>query len=134
MLNPSTADSDNDDPTIRRCMGFAKDWGFGGVLVGNLYAFRSTDKKNLRLVKDPVGHGNLEYITFLRSLSTKVICAWGSYTGPGSKVYHQLKVEADNNSLELFCHSITTTASQSTLYTCPQIRSTAIGIHLITMI
>lgn len=41
MLNPSTADAHIDDPTIRRCIGFAKSWGYGGILVGNLYAFRA---------------------------------------------------------------------------------------------
>lgn len=42
MLTPSTADADTDDPTIRRCIGFAKSSGFGGLYVGNLFAYRST--------------------------------------------------------------------------------------------
>jgi hypothetical protein len=47
MLNPSTADADVDDPTIRRVINFAKSWNYGGVYVVNLYAFRSTDPKGL---------------------------------------------------------------------------------------
>ena len=47
MHNPSTADSLLDDPTIRRCIGFAKSWGYGGIYVGNLYSYRATDPKEL---------------------------------------------------------------------------------------
>ena len=48
MLNPSTADADKDDPTIRRCIGFAKAWGHGGIHVVNLFAFRATFTKSLK--------------------------------------------------------------------------------------
>lgn len=48
MLNPSTADADSDDPTITRFIGFAKAWGFGGLMVGNLWAYRATDPKKLK--------------------------------------------------------------------------------------
>jgi hypothetical protein len=47
MHNPSTADAEQDDPTIRRCIGFAKTWGYGGIYVGNLFPFRATDPKEL---------------------------------------------------------------------------------------
>ena len=45
MLNPSTADAQQDDPTIRRCMDFAKRWGFGGIEACNLFDWRATDPK-----------------------------------------------------------------------------------------
>lgn len=47
MLNPSTADGTKDDPTIRRCKGFAKDWGYGRLVIVNLYAFRATEPKDM---------------------------------------------------------------------------------------
>jgi hypothetical protein len=78
MLNPSTADADIDDPTIRRVIQFSKSWGYGGVFVGNLYAFRSTDPKILRNVDDPVGSENIENIIQLLRQTDKVIYAWGN--------------------------------------------------------
>ena len=58
MLNPSTADWQLDDPTIRRCMGFARDNGFGGIVVVNLFAFRATDPKLMKSAAAPVGADN----------------------------------------------------------------------------
>ena len=45
-LNPSTATETKNDPTIRRCMGYAKDWGYGGYIMGNIFAFRSSDRRS----------------------------------------------------------------------------------------
>jgi hypothetical protein len=57
-LNPSTADETEDDPTIRRCIRFAKDWGYGGILMMNAYAYRSTAPRGLKQVTDPIGPRN----------------------------------------------------------------------------
>lgn len=57
MHNPSTADGNDDDPTIRRCINFAKAWGYGGMYVGNIFPYRATDPKELR---------DVEYITMAR--------------------------------------------------------------------
>ena len=78
MLNPSTADEFVEDPTIRRVVTYAKDWGYGGVYVGNLYAFRSTDPKGLKSITDPVGPENITHIQTLISVVDKVIYAWGN--------------------------------------------------------
>jgi hypothetical protein len=78
MLNPSTADDFVDDPTIRRVINYANTWGYGGVYVGNLYAFRSTDPKGLNSVDDPIGPENITNIQMLIGLVDKIIYAWGN--------------------------------------------------------
>lgn len=79
MLNPSTADDVMDDPTIRRCMAFSKSWGYGNMLVVNLFALRATDPKALREDSDPVGSENDAAIAEAVLGSAAVICAWGSH-------------------------------------------------------
>jgi hypothetical protein len=75
-LNPSTADETKDDPTIRRCIQFAKDWGHDSLTMLNLFAFRSTDPMALREAQDPVGPENDEFIRALCECS-RVLAAWG---------------------------------------------------------
>lgn len=77
MLNPSTADADKDDATIRRCMGFAKRWGFGGIVVANIFGLRSTNPKMLKLAEDPIGPKNDEALVAAVAHQPLVICAWG---------------------------------------------------------
>lgn len=79
MLNPSTADDEHDDPTIRRCMGFADAWGYRGIIVLNLFAFRATDPAGLLYTDDPIGPDNDATIreTLDSSLTDIVVCAWG---------------------------------------------------------
>ena len=81
MLNPSVADADIDDPTIRKCVGFAKSWGFGELVVTNLFAWRSTDPKALKWVVDPVGPFNDWYLVDTARRSERVVCGWGTH-GP----------------------------------------------------
>lgn len=80
MLNPSTADAETDDPTIRRCMGFARDLGFGGISVANLYAYRATKPADLWRASDPVGPLNDATLTALFESPAvgMVVAAWGS--------------------------------------------------------
>ena len=78
-LNPSTADGDADDPTVRRCVGFARTLGFSGLLVGNLFALRSTSPSQLSVANDPVGPENDRWLGELQARSTLVVAAWGNY-------------------------------------------------------
>jgi hypothetical protein len=80
-LNPSTADETNDDPTIRKCVGFAKRWGFGAVDVVNLFALRSTDPAGLLADEDPVGRRNRHHLTQAFKDARRIVWAWGSH-GP----------------------------------------------------
>ena len=77
MLNPSTADETHDDPTIRRCISFAKREGMGGLLVGNLFAVRATDPKDMRAHADPIGPRNDEALSELHGQAGITIAAWG---------------------------------------------------------
>lgn len=79
MLNPSTADSNADDPTIRKCIGFAKRIGHGAIEVVNLYAFRATKPADLRAAGWPKGPENDRHILDACRGAAKVICAWGSH-------------------------------------------------------
>lgn len=78
MLNPSTADDEIDDRTIGRCIGFSKSWGLDGLIVGNLYALRSTDPKALASAADPVGPGNDKALYDAATLADVIVCGWGS--------------------------------------------------------
>lgn len=82
MLNPSTADATVDDPTIRRCRGFAERWGCNGIVVVNLYALRSTSPRALWSHADPVGPINDHYIRAAVRDSEGVVCAWGANAKP----------------------------------------------------
>lgn len=77
-LNPSTADATLDDPTIRRCVRFARDWGAGALYMVNLFAYRSTDPSTLLRVGDPVGPENDEWLDRAVSGATTVVAAWGN--------------------------------------------------------
>jgi hypothetical protein len=77
MLNPSTADARDDDPTIRRCVGFSDRWGFGGVEVVNLFALRATRPAHLHEAADPEGPHNAHYLQGAIKRNEQLIAAWG---------------------------------------------------------
>lgn len=84
MLNPSTADGEQDDPTIRRCVGFAKALGFDRMEVVNLFGWRATSPKDLFTVspeRDPCGTDNQRHIQAALDSAGMVVCAWGAH-GP----------------------------------------------------
>jgi len=78
-LNPSTADETRDDPTIRRCVGYARDWDFGGVCVANVFAFRATRPVDLKAAPDPVGARNDAWLERLAGEAGLVVAAWGNH-------------------------------------------------------
>lgn len=78
MLNPSTANAIDDDPTIRRCLSFCTSLGYGILHVVNLFAYRSTNPSELLIVENPVGKENLDFIKNVVQNSDMTICAWGT--------------------------------------------------------
>ena len=81
-LNPSTADATTDDPTIRRCVGFARSWGFDWLYMGNLNAWRSTDPKRLPKEIDDgiaVGPRNQEALRWMAQRAEIVVACWGQH-------------------------------------------------------
>lgn len=77
-LNPSTADETEDDPTIRRCVAFAKRWGYDGLCMTNLFGFRATDPDVMLAKADPVGPDNDRYLVEMARNAGVVVAAWGT--------------------------------------------------------
>lgn len=78
-LNPSTADELKNDPTVTRCIQFSKDWGYNGMVMTNLFAFRSTDPKPMLAHKEPTGEDNDFLLRYIADQAALVICAWGNH-------------------------------------------------------
>eukprot|EP00955_Chlamydomonas_euryale_P054230 355746-Chlamydomonas_euryale.AAC.2 len=79
-LNPSTADERMDDPTVRRCIGFARRWGFGALCMVNLFAFRATNPKTMKSADvDPIGPNNNRVLKRLALGAGMKIAAWGTH-------------------------------------------------------
>lgn len=78
-LNPSTADEQVNDPTIRRCIDFAKRWGYGGLVMLNLFAYRATLPQDMKAAVDPIGPDNNEQLSYYQSQCGKLVAAWGKH-------------------------------------------------------
>ena len=89
MLNPSTADIHNNDLTTIRCMNFAKKWGYGGIMIGNIYPFRAKRPKHLRKWLNTSNNGlwenrkyNIDAVNQMAEQADLIVCAWGcNYKG-----------------------------------------------------
>lgn len=110
LLNPSTADALSNDPTVERCQRRARKLGFGGMVVVNLFAYRSTNPEGLYRAEDPVGPDNDRAILHAVASAGMVICGWGrhgQHAGRGKAVecllrnagikLHYLQLNADGS-------------------------------------
>ncbi len=102
MLNPSKADSEIDDATIRKCIGFCKEWGYEGFYVTNLFAWRETDAKAVAKLLDKgidvIGSENDMYINKYANISDITVIAWGnSCPKKGERVKKVMKILEDQN-------------------------------------
>jgi hypothetical protein len=79
MLNPSTADERVLDPTCARARDYAERWGYGALVVTNIFAYRNTDPARMKAAEDPVGPGNDAAILKAAAHSALVVCAWGNH-------------------------------------------------------
>lgn len=103
-LNPSTADENQNDPTVTRCINYAREWGYGSLVMTNIFGFRATDPKDMKADDDPVGPDNDYWLRKTAERSGIVIAAWGThgaYLDRGNEVValipdlHCLKVTKD---------------------------------------
>lgn len=78
-LNPSTADATVDDPTIRRCVNYAKAWGFTGMGMLNLFALRATQPSDMMKEIEPVGEFNDKWIKYFTEDAGLVVACWGAH-------------------------------------------------------
>lgn len=85
MLNPSTADEATEDPTIRKCLYFARTWGFGSLEVVNLFAFRATDPQEMKAASEPIGLANDAAILSAYHHSSRFVVAWGNDGAIGNR-------------------------------------------------
>lgn len=93
-LNPSTADEVKNDQTVTRCINYAKQWGYGGLIMTNIFAFRATDPARMKAAPDPVGPENDHNLLFAAEKAQLIVCAWGNhgeFLGRGKQVAEMLK-------------------------------------------
>ena len=103
-LNPSTANEREDDPTIRRCKRFAKDWGFGGVYMANLFALRATNPKVMLAHDNPVGIDNDVWLQDLACNAGIIVCSWGAHGGHQDRDKYVINLLAAH---DLMCLGVT---------------------------
>jgi len=105
-LNPSTADEAVDDPTLRRCVNFAKEWGYGKYVMVNLFAYRATDPRDLKITPKPIGYKNNYHIKAQCYEAELVVAAWGNH---GSFMKRDKKVLQLLKDIPLKCFKIMAT-------------------------
>lgn len=105
-LNPSTADEYNDDPTVRRCIGYARAWGYNRMIMTNIFAFRATYPSDMKAAADPVGPENDKWLLACAKEAALVVAAWGNdgaFRGRSRQVLEMMAREG----VQLMCLQMT---------------------------
>lgn len=111
MLNPSTADEVKLDPSCTRARVYAERWGFGSLIVTNLFAWRATDPEEMKSVRDPIGRRNDAAILGAAREAAVVVCAWGNHGAHRERAAQVLEI-LKKNSVELSCLRINKTSGE----------------------
>lgn len=91
-LNPSTATETVDDPTIRRCKRFSRDWGYGAYVMANIFAYRATEPKDMKAQDEPIGIDNDVAIQDLARDAGIIVCAWGTHGAYRDRERHVIQL------------------------------------------
>ena len=102
MLNPSRADHQQDDPTLRRCIGLAQAWHYGSLIVVNLFAYCTASPKVLNSVENPVGDRNDAFILQACEIGACIVLAWGNWGKLHGRDRHVLNLLAPHRD-RLYC-------------------------------
>lgn len=103
-LNPSSADESEDDPTLKRCINFAKSWGFGRCVIVNLFAYRTSRPNKLIQIKKPIGYKNNQHIKKQCEKADQIIIAWGNKGSHMNRDKYVLKLLKQ---FDLWCFKLT---------------------------
>ena len=94
-LNPSTADENQLDPTLRRIRGYSMRWGYNGFMMLNAFGFRATDPREMEAAADPVGPDNDKWLLYETAKADRVFCCWGTHAKLGGRQAHLLELLKD---------------------------------------
>jgi hypothetical protein len=108
-LNPSTADETRDDPTIRKCIKFAKAWGFGALAMTNIFAWRDTDPKAMKRELSPTGRDNFLWLSRIAQNAGMILAAWGNH---GAHLEQSSHVKEVLSRYQLHCLAVNTKTGQ----------------------
>lgn len=107
MLNPSTANETEDDPTVSRCIKYAAKWGFDRLFIVNLYAYRATDPRELAKYHEPIGPLNDDFICYAFINSEQIVAAWGGQLlQDGSERIDRIMQLAKEAGKQIYCLNI----------------------------
>lgn len=102
MLNPSTADEIINDATVSRCIDYSNMWGYGNLIVCNLFAYRATLPSDMKKVNDPIGPDNNHWINASALKADKIIVAWGVHGAYKNRSQYVLKEVLDLKNMPVY--------------------------------